>query len=87
MSILFPFPSSHEGKAGEEVYHTSPHCRIAQNIAVAHRLPGTGTDRHECPFCFVLTQFQASREQRAARTQDPHTPPGSYEARLQALDE
>ena len=50
-------------------------------------LTGTGTDRHECPFCFVLTQFQASREQRAARTQDPHTPPGSYEARLQALDE
>ena len=83
MSPAFPFYSSHGGKAGEEVYHTSPHCRIAQNIAVLHRLPGMGDDRHECPFCFVLTQFQSSRDQRAAR----NDPSGSYAASLQSLDE
>ena len=83
MSLAFPFYSSYGGKGGEEVYHTSSHCRIAQNIAVHHRLPGTGNDRHECPFCFVLTQFQESRDQRAAR----NDPAGSYAASLHSLDE
>ena len=83
MSLAFPFYSSRGVKGGEEVYHTSPHCRIAQNIAVSHRLPGMGDDRHECPFCFVLAQFQESRNQRAAR----NDPPSSYAASLKSLDE
>jgi hypothetical protein len=43
------------------IYHTHSQCRIAQGIALELRVPGTGKGLRECPFCFLLAQFQVNR--------------------------
>ncbi len=59
-----PFYSSHPDAKGSTIYHTHPLCRIAQQIAPEARIEGMGEDREQCPFCFVLGEFQTNREQR-----------------------
>ena len=61
MNNAFPFFSSGPNLG---IYHTHPRCRIAQRIALESRVAGTGEGRHECPFCFLLAQFQANRALR-----------------------
>lgn len=61
MSTVFPFYSENPEGSGYRLYHTHPRCRVAQGIADAERVPGTGEGRRECPFCFLLSQFQANR--------------------------
>ena len=58
MDNAFPFYSAVPNSG---IYHTHPRCRIAQRIALKSRVAGTGEGRHECPFCFLLAQFQANR--------------------------
>lgn len=62
----FPFYSI--GSEGEvpRLYHTHPRCRIAQNIGLEARALGTGEGRRECPFCFLLSQFQINRALRGS---------------------
>ena len=57
MKDSFPF---HTLTRDAGIYHTHPRCRIAQAIAAEARVEGTGEGR-ECPFCFLLVQFQANR--------------------------
>ena len=64
MESLFPFYSGVPGAAQANVYHTHPRCRVAQSIAPSNRIPGTGEGRGECPFCFLLGEFQANRALR-----------------------
>ena len=64
MESLFPFYTGTPGAAEASVYHTHPRCRVAQSIALPNRTPGTGEGRGECPFCFLLGQFQANRALR-----------------------
>ena len=71
MNASFPYFSNHADAAGMGVYHTHPRCRVAQSIATSHRVTGTGDDRHECPFCFLLGQFQAYRSGETTRMSDP----------------
>ena len=61
MKVDFPFFSNHPGDAGSTIYHTHPRCRVAQQIPVEARILGTGENRGECPFCYLLAQFQANR--------------------------
>lgn len=65
METAFPFFSNNPEAAGAVIYHTHPRCRVAQRIPLAVRVPGTGESRTECPFCFLLAQFQANRALRA----------------------
>jgi hypothetical protein len=67
MDNSFPFFSSASESAGPGIYHSHPQCRIAQGIAPAARIVGTGEGRAECPFCYVLAQFQASRLARSQK--------------------
>ncbi|GAA3975621.1 hypothetical protein [Hymenobacter antarcticus] len=64
MTASFPFHSDLPDTAEAGVYHTHPRCRIGQGIASASRVAGTGVGRRECPFCFMLGQFQANRALR-----------------------
>jgi hypothetical protein len=64
MTSSFPFYSIETRAHGPSLYHTHPRCRIAQSIALDARLPGTGEGRRECPFCFLLGEFQANRALR-----------------------
>lgn len=73
MNESYPFFSNTLEVAGAGIYHTHPRCRIAQSIGPAARVAGTGEGRHECPFCFLLGQFQANRALRA-HAQDPARP-------------
>ncbi|MET4075151.1 hypothetical protein ABIB44_002408 [Hymenobacter sp. UYCo722] len=61
METAFPFFSNHPDDAGSAIYHTHPRCRVAQQIPAEVRAAGTGENRGECPFCFLLAQFQANR--------------------------
>ena len=65
MNNAFPFFSSAPNSG---IYHTHPRCRIAQRIALEARVAGTGEGRRECPFCFLLAQFQANRALRGFPT-------------------
>lgn len=71
METAFPFFSSHPDDAGSAIYHTHPRCRVAQRIPTEVRVLGTGEKRGECPFCFLLAQFQVNRGLRG------HLPPGA----------
>ena len=64
MSASFPFYSVEPEGNGPSLYHTHPRCRIALNIAMEVRVVGTGEGRQECPFCFLLGQFQVNRALR-----------------------
>lgn len=61
MESAFPFFSTRFEEEGAAIYHTHPRCRLAQSIPLDSRTPGTGEHRRECPFCFLLAQFQANR--------------------------
>ena len=74
MNTSFPYFSNQAGAAGMGVYHTHPRCRVAQSIAASHQVAGTGENRHECPFCSLLSQFQSYRNSDAARLADPTNP-------------
>ena len=67
MTSSFPFHSDLLDTADAGVFHTHPRCRIGQRVADSSRVLGTGEGRRECPFCFIMRQFQASR---ALRGQD-----------------
>lgn len=74
MDLCFPFHSSAPIKAGTNIYHTHPGCKVALSVDVALRVTGRGEGRQECPFCFVLSQFRP-----------PHPlvgPPSAVAARL-----
>ena len=71
MKIAFPFFSNYPDDAGAAIYHTHPRCRVGQQIPEEARVLGTGESRGECPFCFLLAQFQANRGLRR------HLPPGA----------
>ena len=64
MKNVFPFYSSLPGVAEIGIFHTHPRCRVGQRIALSCRMAGTGEGRQECPFCFLLGQFQANRALR-----------------------
>ena len=64
MDSLFPFFARWPEADGPGIYHSHPRCRIAQGITEESRVPGTGEGRQECPFCYLLGQFQASRAMR-----------------------
>ncbi len=64
MASSFPFYSTEQQVKGPSIYHTHPRCRIAQEVELDLRVPGIGTGRRECPFCFLLGQFQANRALR-----------------------
>ena len=74
MEAVFPFFSNHPDDAGSPIYHTHPRCRVAQQIPPEARVTGTGENRGECPFCFLLAQFQANRGLRG------HLPVGAPSA-------
>ena len=61
MEMAFPFYSSVPDTG---IYHTHSRCRIAQDMALEYRMAGTGTGRRECPFCFLLGQFQLNKALR-----------------------
>lgn len=61
MTSSFPFHSDLHDTAEAGFFHTHPRCRIGQGIAGPSRVAGTGEGRRECPFCFMLGQFQANR--------------------------
>ena len=61
METAFPFFSNHPDDAGSTIYHTHPRCRVAQRIPAEVRMAGPGESRGECPFCFLLAQFQVNR--------------------------
>ena len=61
MNNTFPFYSAAPNSV---IYHTHPRCRIAQGIALECRVAGTGEGRRECPFCFLLAQFQVNQALR-----------------------
>ena len=65
MTSSFPFYSTEPETSGPGLYHTHPRCRIAQEIDISLRVLGTGSGRKECPFCFLLGQFQANRALRS----------------------
>ena len=71
MNTVFPFYSETPESSGYRLYHTHPRCRVAQGIADAERVPGTGEGRRECPFCFLLSQFQANRGLRGKLPSQP----------------
>ena len=64
MTSSFPFHSDLLDTADAGVFHTHPRCRIGQRVAGSSRVLGTGEGRRECPFCFIMRQFQASRALR-----------------------
>ena len=64
MASSFPFYSTEPEPSGPSLYHTHPKCRIAQEIDMRLRVSGTGSGRKECPFCFLLGQFQVNRALR-----------------------
>ena len=64
MTSFFPFHSELLDTAEAGVFHTHPRCRIGQGIEGGSRVAGTGEGRRECPFCFMLGQFQANRALR-----------------------
>lgn len=64
MASSFPFYSTEHQTKGPGLYHTHPRCRIAQEVEMDLRVPGIGSGRRECPFCFLLGQFQANRALR-----------------------
>jgi len=64
MTNSFPFYSIEPEATGPSLYHTHPRCRIANSIAENSRVLGIGTGRRECPFCFMLGQFQVNRALR-----------------------
>ena len=64
MTSSFPFHSDLLDTAEAGVFHTHPRCRIGQGIIGTSRVSGTGEGRRECPFCFMLGQFQANRALR-----------------------
>ena len=64
MASSFPFYSTEPEPSGPSLYHTHPRCRIAQDIDMNLRVTGTGAGRKECPFCFLLGQFQVNRALR-----------------------
>lgn len=74
METAFPFFSNHPADTGPTIYHTHPRCRVAQQIPAEARVAGTGEHRGECPFCFMLAQFQANRGLRGP------LPPGAHPA-------
>ena len=78
MNASFPFFSNESGAAGMGVYHTHPRCRVAQSIIADHQVAGMGDNRHECPFCFLLGQFQGNRSGSASRLPDPTGPAGAH---------
>ena len=61
MTTAFPFYSS---VPDTRIYHTHPRCRIAQGVALQYRVAGTGAGQRECPFCFLLGQFQLNKSSR-----------------------
>ncbi len=64
MESAFPFFNNDADNAGSAIYHTHPRCRVAQQVPLEARVMGTGERRCECPFCFLLAQFQANRALR-----------------------
>lgn len=63
-TAALPFYSNQPDPAGASIYHSHPMCRVAQSIAPEFRIPGTGEGRQQCPFCFLLGEFQTNRELR-----------------------
>jgi len=61
MKYSIPFYSASADKPATEVYHTHPQCRVGQKIQPTSRVEGMGEDRRECPFCYVLGQFSATK--------------------------
>ncbi|MDQ2792915.1 MAG: hypothetical protein M3Y12_02765 [Bacteroidota bacterium] len=70
MENVFPFFTNNADNAGLAIYHTHPRCRVAQQIPAQARVLGTGERRGECPFCFLLAQFQANRALRGHAARD-----------------
>jgi len=66
MNSSFPFFMGSPPGEGEQFYHTHPRCRIAQSTPVADRISGTGEGLRECPFCYLLEQFQAGKDLRTS---------------------
>ena len=64
MTSSFPFHSDLLDTADAGVFHTHPRCRIGQGVAGFSRVLGTGEGRRECPFCFIMRQFQTNRALR-----------------------
>ena len=64
MTSSFPFHSDLLDTVDAGVFHTHPRCRIGQRVAGSSRVLGTGEGRRECPFCFIMRQFQANRALR-----------------------
>ena len=64
MTPVFPFHSGLPATAEAGVFHTHPRCRVGQGIGSASRVAGPGEGRRECPFCFIMRQFQANRTLR-----------------------
>lgn len=71
MNSPFPFHTSQPETAGATVYHTHPKCRVAQQITIDFQVAGTGAGRHECPFCYVLGQFEENRARRDYPAAEP----------------
>ena len=67
MEFSLPFFSNDPEAAGPGIFHSHPRCRIAQGIATEARVAGVGESRSECPFCYLLGQFQTSRNARYQR--------------------
>jgi hypothetical protein len=66
MEMRLPFYSSSPENSGLRLYHTHHRCRIAQEVAIHARVPGKGASRQECPFCFMLGQFQVNKSLRSS---------------------
>ena len=80
METVFPFFSIHPDHADSVIYHTHPRCRVAQQVPVEARVLGTGESRTECPFCFLLAQFQANRDLRGRLPASAPPAPGAASA-------
>lgn len=64
LNVALPFYSSQPDLAGTSIYHSHALCRVAQSISAEFRIAGTGEGRQQCPFCFLLSEFQMNRELR-----------------------
>ena len=56
-----PFYSPLRGIALEEVWHDNDECPINQSVALADRIPGTGTSHQPGRFCALLDATLVAR--------------------------
>lgn len=64
-----PFHSSQPSQTGTSIYHNHPLCRVGQGVPAESRIVGEGVGRQQCPFCFLLGEFETNREIRKQQTQ------------------